>query len=171
MRTIILYRHAKSDWSDPAIADHDRWLAPRGEDAARRMAAWIEAEQLMPDLILCSTALRTRLTLQALLPVLGTRCEIRLMPEIYAASESDYVDLLRAHGGSAETVMLIAHNPAIHDTARELVAEGDADALHALTEKFPTAALAIIEVPCDSLAGLLPQSGRLVRFIRPRDLS
>ncbi|WP_439529757.1 SixA phosphatase family protein [Pannonibacter sp.] len=170
MPRLILYRHAKSDWSNPELHDHDRWLAPRGEDAAQRMATWINAEQLKPDLILCSTALRTRLTLQALLPGLRGSCEIRLMREIYDASESDYIDLLRRHGGSARTLMLIAHNPATHDTARELVVEGDADAMHALAEKFPTAGLAVIDLPCEDFAGLQPASGRLVRFVRPRDL-
>lgn len=170
MPRLLLMRHAKSDWSTPGLADHDRPLNARGEDAARRMACWIAEQGLKPDLILCSTALRTRMTLAALLPVLGSETEIRLTRRIYEQSESDYISLLREEGGEAQTLMLIAHNPASHDTACELAIPGSGTGWAALETKFPTAALAVLESPAASWAGLLPLSCKLLHFIQPRQL-
>ncbi|NBN77154.1 histidine phosphatase family protein [Microvirga tunisiensis] len=170
MPRLILYRHAKSDWSTPDLADHDRGLAPRGVDAALRLAAWLDQSGFRPDRVLCSTALRTRLTLQPLLPLLSSDCDIQLTREIYDLRDADYIELMRRKGGDARCLMLIGHNPAMHDTARELVIEGAAADLHALGEKFPTAGLAVIDLPCADFAGLVAQSGRLLHFIRPRDL-
>ncbi|MFN4167724.1 MAG: SixA phosphatase family protein [Pannonibacter phragmitetus] len=168
MPRLLLLRHAKSDWSTPGLQDHDRPLNARGEDAARRMARWIAEEGLKPDLILCSTALRTRMTLAALLPVLGHEMEIRLTRRIYEASESDYISFLRDEGGEAQTLMLIAHNPATHDTACELAIPGSGVGWAALETKFPTGALAVLESPAASWSGLLPLSCTLQHFIQSR---
>ncbi|WP_430511763.1 SixA phosphatase family protein [Pannonibacter phragmitetus] len=168
MPRLLLLRHAKSDWSTPGLSDHDRPLNARGEDAARRMARWIEKEGLRPDLILCSTALRTRMTLAALLPVLGHESEIRLSRRIYDDSDLDYISFLREEGGDAKTLMLIAHNPATHDTACELAIPGSGIGWAALETKFPTGALAVLDSPAAAWPGLLPLSCTLQNFIQPR---
>ncbi|WP_041375948.1 SixA phosphatase family protein [Polymorphum gilvum] len=168
MLRLLLLRHAKSDWADASLADFDRPLNERGDQSAARMSAYLKAEGLYPDRILCSTALRTRQTLARLLPELHRDAEVSLMRALYDDGELDYIPHIRSRGGNVRTLMVIGHNPATEDTARELVIEGRAEDLHALNEKYPTGALAVIECPTETWAGLTAQTCRLERFVRPR---
>jgi phosphohistidine phosphatase len=86
VRTLILLRHGKSNWSDSTLADIDRPLAPRGERASKRIAKYMRRRKIRPDLVLCSTSVRTRQTLEAIQPSLGKSCAVELLPQLYAAS-------------------------------------------------------------------------------------
>ena len=86
MKTLYLLRHAKSDWGNPGLDDHDRALAPRGERAASVMGVHFAQQQYQPTLVLCSSALRTRQTLEALLPHLPGHPELVIEERIYLAS-------------------------------------------------------------------------------------
>jgi phosphohistidine phosphatase len=93
MPTLYLLRHAKSDWSDLTLPDERRGLSQRGRRDARLLAALLRRDHIEPDLILCSTAQRTRETLELLLAELG-HSEVHLEPELYGASECDTRDAL-----------------------------------------------------------------------------
>src|SRR5262245_2142513 len=95
MRHLHLLRHAKSSWDDPELADHERPLAPRGRKAAARIAEHLERERIAPELVLCSTALRTRQTLAALLPILGGEVVIRLEDGLYGAGAAQVLARVR----------------------------------------------------------------------------
>src|SRR5215831_14982212 len=86
---LYLLRHAKSSWDDPALADHDRPLAPRGRRNGAALAEHVTREGIAPDLVLCSTALRARETLALLLPALGGEAEIQLEDELYGATADE----------------------------------------------------------------------------------
>ena len=166
VRTVILLRHGKSSWSDPTLADIDRPLAPRGERASRRIAKYIRRKKIRPALVLCSPSLRTRQTLEAIEPSLGKRSSVELVPQLYAASEGELLERLQALPESVGSVMLIGHNPGLHDLARVLASRG-AD-LPQLEEKFPTGALATLVVDSESWAALSPGDGRARRLRRPQ---
>jgi phosphohistidine phosphatase len=167
---LLLYRHAKSDWGDPALDDIDRPLNTRGRAAARAMAAYVAEENLLPDLILCSTAQRTRETLAKLTSHLNRECEIRLRRDLYWQGEDSYLTIIRSNGGSARTLMVIGHNPATESTAQELMGSGPEDAIRDIGTKYPTAAIAVLDFAVDKWTDLTAESGRLERFVKPRDL-
>ena len=172
MKTLLLLRHAKSAWSDPRLDDHDRPLNGRGERAARAMADHIARQGHRPDLILCSTAVRTRQTLAPLLKQLGGPAPpISLENGLYLASEDALLARLQAVASDLPTVLLIGHNDGIGRLAADLAGKGPSDALAALREKYPTGALAVLHVPDGPWSDLKQGSAKLLKFVRPRDLA
>jgi len=163
-----LLRHAKSSWDDPGIGDVERPLAPRGARAADRMRDYFDAEGIRPDLVLCSSALRTRETLGRVLPGLGPELTVRIEPSVYSFEADQLLDRLRELPANVGSVMLLGHNPAMQELASLLAARGDR--LDELRKGFPTAALAELDVPVGSWDELTPGSARLERFIVPREL-
>ncbi len=138
MKHLHLLRHAKSSWDDPDLPDHERPLAPRGKKAIRRIADYVRVEGIAPDLVLCSTALRARQTLDGLLPVLGGDVDVRVEEGLYGASVDELLGRLRAVDDTIGSVLVVAHNPTLHGLALTLTNRGD------LLERFPTGALASI---------------------------
>ena len=171
MKTLLLLRHAKSAWSDARLDDHDRPLNGRGERAAKAMADHIAGNAPRPDLILCSTAMRTRQTLAPLLKRLGSPAPpISLENGLYLASEDVLLAHLQAVGNDVSTALLIGHNDGIGQLAAALPGSGPPDALARLREKYPTGALAVLRLPDGPWRDLGPGSAELVEFVRPRDL-
>src|SRR3954447_7388565 len=148
VKTILLLRHAKSGWGQPGLDDHDRALNKRGERAAEAMAEHIVHNAPRPDLILCSTAVRTRQTLAPLVHRLSNPAPpIALEKGLYLASEPALLVRLRAVPDDVRTVMLIGHNEGIGELAKALAGTGDPTALDRLHEKYPTGGLTTFEVP------------------------
>jgi len=170
-RTLLLLRHAKSAWSDPRLDDHDRPLNRRGERAAKAMADHFARLGLRPDLILCSTALRTRQTLAPIVATLAAPAPpINLSKDLYLASEDVLLAQLQAVGDDAATVLLIGHNDGIWHFATALAGDGPPAELAALRDKFPTGALATLALRDGPWRTLGSGAARLVSFVRPRDL-
>jgi len=165
--TLYLLRHAKSDWSDHSLADAMRPLSTRGRRDAQRLASFLESAHIHPDLVLCSTAARTRETLEAVSGALGG-ARIELEEGLYGASAEALLDRLAAVPDTVNSVMLIGHNPGLQALALRLTKPGKKRAL--LEAKFPTAALAIIEPPTTSWRKLVPSSSRLSGYTTPRRL-
>lgn len=170
MPRLLLLRHAKSSWDDPALPDADRPLSSRGRRAAPMMGRHVATHGLLPHKVVCSTARRARETLAGLLPYLGGDMELRLTRDLYDTSEDHYLDVLRAQGGGARTLLMIGHNPSIRDAALTLVGQGNPALVEAMTEKFPTAALAVIDFEAKRWVDVEPKGGRIVAFFRPREL-
>jgi phosphohistidine phosphatase len=168
MRRVYLLRHAKSSWKDGSLADRERPLAGRGRKAARAMAGHLEDEGIRPDLVLCSPARRTRETLERIEDALGDGIEARFEDALYGATEATLLRCLNALPDEVDSVMLIGHNPGLEDLALALASEGAE--LARLREKFPTAALATIDLPADRWSAVERGRGELVAFVRPRDL-
>lgn len=160
--TLALLRHAKSSWDDPMLDDHARPLNTRGQKAAPIMGHWL-AGHMRPDLILCSDALRTRQTAEAVRPVLGSPL-LELRPDLYHASANAMLDLLQQQ--SAAQILLIGHNPGIGELAYGLAQTPPS---HPRFADFPTAAAAVFNLPdWDSLT---PHGAQLTAFAIPRDLA
>lgn len=148
------------------MSDFDRRLTPRGERASRDIGAYLAERSLIPDLILCSPALRTRDTLTGVAVGLGTEPRTAFLPELYNAEAEDYVDQLRENGGNATVLMAIGHNPSTQIAAAAITRGGGAS----LPGSFPTCAMAIIDCDIPTWSDLRPGSGRLLAFVNPRDL-
>jgi phosphohistidine phosphatase len=167
MKRLYLLRHAKSSWDDPELADRDRPLAQRGRDAAKTMAQHLRREGVAPELVLCSPSARTRQTLAGITPGLGENADVRIEDELYAASAATLLELLHELPDEVGSVMLIAHNPGIQDLALNLA--GGGAAVERVRSKFPTAALATLELDV-SWHELEPGGAELVTFVKPKDL-
>jgi phosphohistidine phosphatase len=160
-KRLLLLRHAKSSWDDPALADHDRPLAPRGRKASKLLGAHLRQDQPRISLVLCSSAQRTRETLEFVAPT----GEVLIERGLYGASADELLERLRRVPDKHDVVMLIGHNPAIEDLAIGLAGTDSGLA----GQKFPTCALATLTFngPWRDLA---PGRVELVSFVKPREL-
>ncbi|MFN3233253.1 MAG: SixA phosphatase family protein [Alphaproteobacteria bacterium] len=168
MKRLMLLRHAKSSWEKPGQADIDRPLNHRGERAARLMGTYLQQQGREPELILCSTARRTRETVAGLLEQFATAPEIRFDEKLYLAAPHEILELISDVPDSVRRLMVVGHNPGMHELALQLVAEDKTGALGALREKFPTAALAHFKLEIDHWPDIGP--GRLVDLQAPKNL-
>jgi phosphohistidine phosphatase len=169
MPVLILLRHAKSSWDDPVERDFDRPLNGRGWKAAERMGRYLAEADLTFDQVLASPALRVRQTIEGVEKGLGRRLGAKEDRRIYMASGVQLLDFLQAEA-QGERLLLLGHNPGLEDLLFLLVPE-DGDPLRRQAEaKYPTATLAEIALEGDSWRHMREGSGRLVRFVRPRDL-
>jgi phosphohistidine phosphatase len=167
-KRLVLLRHAKSSWAE-ALPDHDRPLAERGRKAAPVMARFLAGRGIRPDLVLVSSAVRTQETWALMAPALETGIR-RDEERLYEAPAEQLLALLQETSDAVGTLMVIGHNPGLEELARMLIKDGDAAAIARLYEKFPTAAVALLDIPVASWKDLAPQSARLVLFETPKSV-
>lgn len=162
MKTLLLFRHAKSSWSDPELADHDRPLKPRGIKAARRMGKLLREQNLHPDLVLCSTALRAHETLRLALEAAGIEPVIEYTGQLFHCDPAGFVSVLKKVDNSKDVVMVVGHNPGLEEFLSLITGQ---------TEELPTAAL--VQLSCEttewSQFGELTR-GQVLSVWRPREL-
>lgn len=168
---LFLLRHTKSDWGEDGLADFDRPLNSRGKTAARAIGRHMKENSLYPNRILCSTSQRTRETLSRILTYQPRETQIHLLSDIYEQEGLSYSGLIRHHGGRSQNLMVIGHNPAIEQTAEELIGTGDAAAISDMRMKYPTGALTIIDFDITDWADLQTGTGHLAQYVKPRDLT
>ena len=170
MRRLILLRHAKAEPSEPGMEDRARVLVERGRKDAAKIGAYMKSHALVPDRVAISPAARTqetwKLTAAAFRPAPGAMSA----EQLYDATPHAIFALIKDMPASAHTLMVVGHNPGLHEIALMLIASGDIDARERLREKLPTAGLVIIDFAFDDWNKLHPQSGRLERFVSPKSL-
>lgn len=167
MKTLHLMRHAKSSWDDPGLSDRDRPLTASGREAAVLIARLLEDELSQVELALCSGAVRTRQTLDALGPVLGADAVVQVEDDLYGMSADDLLTRLRQVDDATGTVLVVGHNPTLQHLTLELAAAGDPAVLERIRTKFPTAALATLAFG-DGWSTLDRGAARLESFNTPR---
>jgi phosphohistidine phosphatase len=140
MKTLLVMRHAKSSWKKPSLEDHDRPLNKRGRRAAPRMGKLLLAENLVPDKVLCSTAVRAVDTARLVTEACEYHGPVQSLRELYLAAPETYVDALQQLGEAAGRILLIGHNPGL-----EQLVEG----LAGRQVELPTAALVLIRLPVE----------------------
>lgn len=170
MRTLYLLRHAKSSWEDSSLRDHDRPLAPRGRRAAPAMGRAMRDGRMIPELVLCSTAVRTRDTWGLVAPFLGDDIPVEYDRALYGAGAATLLALVRGLPDDTLRVLLLGHNPGIGELAASLVADGPPQEVDRMVRKFPTGALAVLHTAATRWSRMAPGRCTLARFIRPRDL-
>ncbi len=175
VKRLLLLRHAKSAWDQPDLPDAERPLSKRGHRSAPLIGRFMKKAGFLPDLVLRSTAERVAQTWQHIAATWPHHLSPIALPALYMATPREILATLRAHGGNSDSVLVIGHNPGLGDLATWLTAEGDADAITRMRGKFPTASLAVIDLPIENWQDLADTTvdawgGRLVRFVTPRDL-
>lgn len=163
---LILIRHAKSDWSSPEQPDHDRPLNSRGLSQAPLVGRWLASRRYVPELVLCSTAARTRETLDLILPALPSTPEITFDPALYHATSATILAAIR--GSHAPVLMLVGHNPGLAEAAQKLAHSAP---LHPRFSDFPTAATAVFDFTEDDWSKIGWGRGTLRDFVTPNDLA
>ncbi|NNM74688.1 SixA phosphatase family protein [Enterovirga aerilata] len=164
MKRLVLLRHAKAVGKD-AARDFDRVLAPRGRAQMEVVARHLASMPL--DLALVSPSARTRETWE-----LARRPEVpvRFDRRIYEASEPELLKVAQEAEPSSEALVLVGHNPAFEELARDLVRTGDEAGMGRLLDGMPTAAVAVIAFEIDSWRRLSRKTGRLLSFETPASL-
>jgi phosphohistidine phosphatase len=161
MKTLLILRHAKSSWAG-SNPDHQRPLNSRGRRDAPRIGRLLREEDLVPDLILTSTAARALETAELVADASGFGGPLEKLRAFYHAPAEIFLETLRSLSGDFERVMIVAHNPGLEELLAELTGED---------ELLPTAALAHVALPISSWRHLRAgETAELVNLWRPREL-
>ncbi len=162
---LIVVRHAKSSWSQPALSDHDRPLAPRGIRSANLIGAWLAEKGYMPRHVMCSSARRTQETWKGISRHAEDPPILDIMPKLYHAGLRGLIGI--AATAKASPVMLIGHNPGIGEFANWVCSEPPG---HIDFRRYPTGATLVCDIDPAGLSELTQATGLAVAFTVPRDL-
>jgi phosphohistidine phosphatase len=163
VKTLHLLRHAKSDWGDDSLTDHERPLAPRGVKAAGKLAEHLKREPIELDLVLCSTARRARETLELIRPSLG-KVEVAIDDDLYGAGADEMIRRVKRVPARTEAVMLVGHNPGMEEVAGLLLG------LDKAPGHFPTCALASLRILSRDWRSIKPGEAELIAFLTPKEI-
>lgn len=162
VKTLLVFRHAKSSRKDDALDDHDRPLNKRGKETAPRMGQWIAEQQAVPELILSSTAKRAKSTVKRAAKAMGYEGKIRYDKSLYLAPPSAYLQAVQTYAKAQTRVMIVGHNPGLEELVQ---------AMTGTEQVFPTAALAEISLEIESWQDLTSDTtGELSHLWLPREL-
>ena len=171
MKTLGLFRHAKSDWNDARLRDFDRPLNKRGRKGARLMGKHIRDYPVDWDRIIASPAVRVAETIEIAAEEAGKGPPIIWDRSVYLASSVTLMDLLRDLDDDLDAIVLVGHNPGLEDLIFDLVPDDGTSPLRDSVEvKFPTAAFAVLELDIDRWEDIDDGCARFVHLMRPRDL-
>jgi phosphohistidine phosphatase len=168
VKTLFLMRHAKSSWDDPDLADQERPLNPRGRKAAARMADYMKRAGIEPAIVLSTSAVRARQTVELLRPVFPNDTQFKFEPRLYTAGSDQLLARIRRLSPSADSVLVVGHHPAMQDLVLGLASKGSG--LKAIRAKFPTAALAVLEAKADAWREIEHGKAKLVDYVTPKGL-
>ena len=173
MKRLIIFRHAKSGWDQPAVRDFDRALNDKGRRAAIAMGRHMRQIGIQFDHVIASPAVRVVETLDAMFDGYGRRLSPEWDRRAYLASSAALLEIVHEAPDHADSLMLSGHNPGLEELVLDLSADhGDEEmaARDSVEEKFPTASVAEITFDIDRWADVAEGAGHLVRFVRPRDV-
>jgi phosphohistidine phosphatase len=161
MKTLYLLRHAKSSWKNPDLQDFERPLNNRGKRAAETVGRWLRKENVVPDLVICSCAVRARETIELVLKASKQQIEVRYDERIYEAGPLRLLEVISQIENERRSVMLVGHNPGMEELLQLLTGE---------VRQMPTAALAKIGLKSLKWNGIAGNKGKLEWLIKPKEL-
>jgi phosphohistidine phosphatase len=176
MKDLLLFRHAKAEQAGRGHDDFERGLTRRGHQAAARVTQWMVNQGLRPDLILCSASRRTRETLTPVHEAFAPGVRVQIDPGLYLADAPALAQAVRSAPAECKMVLVIAHNPGLHELASELARHatpGALDGRERLIAKMVTAGLAHIRLPLSAWSKFDPHAPgkvRLLSYVTPTDL-
>ena len=174
MRRLMLLRHAKTESDAPSGRDQDRRLDQRGRTDAAKIGGWIGRHPPFPDLVLVSPAIRAHQTWEIVWDAMKNarpQPHVELLPELYGAGPSQLLQTIHAASSAdPQRLMLVGHNPGMHELALALTGSGDAAGRKALADNLPTSGLAVFDFAGDDWADVAFRRGRLVLFVSPKRL-
>ncbi|MGW0092669.1 SixA phosphatase family protein [Streptomyces sp. NPDC003328] len=167
LHRLVVFRHAKSAW--PAgVPDHERPLAPRGRRDAPAAGRALAESDWLPDLVLCSTAVRARQTWELASAQWGTPPPVRFDAQLYAADVPELLESVHHAPTEARALLLIGHNPGLTDLILELAGDGLGDTVDRVRAKFPTSGIAVLAWHGDTWDSLAAGTALLTDVIVPR---
>src|ERR1700731_391748 len=174
MRRLMLLRHAKTEYDAPSGRDKDRRLANRGRHDAAEIGGWIGRHPPFPDLVLVSHAIRAHQTWEIAweaMKELAPEPVVELVPDLYGADPAQLLQTIRdASASDPARLMLVGHNPGMHELALALAGSGDAAGRGALQDNLPPSGLAAYDFAVDDWADVAFRKGRLIMFVSPKRL-
>ena len=168
---LLLLRHAKSEKAEAGTRDRDRALTARGRSDAPLVGAYMARHALIPEVVLASPARRTRETWERLAPALAAAPRVSYEDRLYAAGAQAIIALVKETAPTVGALLLIGHNPGLHEAARLLIASGDVETREQLNERLPTSGLVVIDFAGKDWHKVHSHGGRLERFVTPRSLA
>ena len=172
MRRLMLLRHAKTEHDAPSGRDQDRRLDNRGRRDATEIGGWIARHPPFPDCVLVSHAIRAHQTWDTVWEAVKDQVrepQVQLVPELYGADPTQLLQMIReASVADPQILMLVGHNPGMHELALTLAGSGDTAGRKALADNLPTSGLAIFDFAIDDWADVAFRRGRLVSFVSPK---
>lgn|SRR5579871_1922661 len=172
MRRLMLLRHAKTETDAPSGRDQDRRLDERGHRDAAMIGDWLGRHPPFPDLVQVSPAVRARQTWELAWEVMkehAPKPQVELLPELYGAEPTQILETIRtASATEAKHLLVVGHNPGMHEVALMLAGSGDAAGRQALTDNLPTSGLAVFDFPTDDWNDVGFRRGKLILFVTPK---
>jgi phosphohistidine phosphatase len=172
MRRLMLLRHAKTETDAPSGRDQDRRLDERGLRDAAEMGGWISRNPPFPDGVLVSPAVRAQQTWDiawAAMKGMVPPPQVELVPDLYGADPAQLLSAIRmASASDPERLMLVGHNPGMHELALALAGSGDAAARKAVADNLPTAGLVVLDFATHDWDEVAFRRGKLVQFVSPK---
>ncbi len=169
MLRLYIMRHAKSSWAIPGARDFDRELNDRGLQDLTKLSKVIKKEAFFPDKILCSSATRTRQTLDAVVDSFENTPEIVFTERLYSSGLDEYIEIINANA-DIQSLMIIGHNPMCGSLATSLPGSGETAELEKIAYKYPTAALSIIDFDTNDWSHIAKGKGILQKSIFPSEI-
>ena len=161
MKTIFLLRHAKSSWKDQSLPDFERPLNHRGRRAAETIGRYLKTRDVVPDLVLSSTAIRARETVEIVVRTAKWRTEVRYDERIYEAGAMRLLEIVSQIENDRKTVLVVGHNPGMEEFLQLLSGK---------IEQIPTGGLAKLVLKTSKWVAVLDKKASLEWLIRPREL-
>lgn len=169
MKRLMLLRHAHALRSQPGESDFDRALDSRGIAESDKLGAFLARHRLMPDAVLVSPAVRARQTWWHAAAASAGGPTPQYDPRLYDAKWQTLLAIIRDTSATG-ALLMVGHNPGLHELAAALIASGDVEKRERLRENLPPAGLVVIDFAVDAWSKLHPESGRLELFIEPESL-
>ncbi|MEU5281436.1 histidine phosphatase family protein [Streptomyces asoensis] len=166
-RRLVVLRHAKSAWP-PGVPDHERPLGPRGRRDAPAAGRVLAGTGCLPDLALCSTAVRARGTWELAAATWATQPPVRFDPRLYGAGAGELLGIVHETPAEVRTLLLVGHNPGLEELVLDLAGDGPADLLDEVRTKFPTSAIAVLTSHGPDWSALAPGTAVLTAAAVPR---
>lgn len=170
LKKLYLLRHAKSDQNADVASDKERPINPRGKKDCITIGNYLKANSIRPDLVLCSDAVRTTQTANNIFKTAGFDVPIVFLKELYLATPGEILKEIAKIDNSISSIMVICHNPGIHQLAAALVGNGDRQSILNINDGFPTNALAMLSLNTEKWAVIDPKSAYLDNYITPKIL-
>jgi len=169
MLRLYIMRHAKSSWAVPGARDFDRELNERGLLDLAKLSKVFRKQKIAPDQIICSSAVRTRQTLEGIQDSFENKPEVVFTERLYSSGLHEYIDIINGVK-NAKSLMIIGHNPMCGSLATSLPKDGDPDEFEKIAYKYPTAAISTIDFDFDDWSKVSKYTGTLVKSIFPSQI-
>jgi phosphohistidine phosphatase len=172
MRRLMLLRHAKTETDAPSGRDQDRRLDERGQGDAAEIGTWLSHHPPFPDFVQVSPAVRAKQTWELAWEAMKAQVpapQVEYVPELYGADAADILQVIRlASVADPKQLMVVGHNPGMHELALALAGSGEAAGRKLLADNLPTSGLAVFEFATDDWNDVAFRRGKLVSFVSPK---